>query len=84
MDDNRRSDRTLTLLTGKVLAPSLPHSVDCAVLNISQSGACILVPKDAEISERFVLQIDDDRRSCTCKMVWRNGSRIGLTFDGPE
>jgi len=78
--ENRRTARKLTLLTGKVLASSDARPVDCAVFNISRSGACILVPKGTRIAESFVLRIDHDPRARACKLIWRNGSRVGLTF----
>jgi PilZ domain len=82
--DNRRHVRDLTLLTAKVSARSTASPINCAVLNISESGACILVPAGADISETFVLAIDPDRRSRNCRTVWRNGCLVGLKFDEPE
>ncbi len=82
--DNRKDARSLTLLTGKVVAPSTRDSVDCAVLNISQSGACILIPKNTEISEPFILEIDHDLQARNCRIAWRSGCRVGLVFDGAE
>ena len=84
MLDKRKSARNLTLRTAKVLVRSPPCSIDCAVLDISQSGACILVPNDVEMPEAFVLQIDHDSQARSCKIAWRNGCRIGLMFEGCE
>jgi hypothetical protein len=84
MVDYRKNARSLTLRTGKVHALRAPNSIDCAVLNISQSGACILVPDGTEISESFVLEIDHDRQVRNCKVAWRDGCRIGLKFDDLE
>lgn len=84
MADSRKNARNLTLLTGKVLASSAPTSVDCAVLNISQTGACILVPNGTEIADALVLKIDRDPDAHNCKIAWRAGCRVGLKFEGQD
>ena len=80
MVDNRKSTRELTLLTGRLLSPFAANSIDCAVLDISQSGACILLPKGTEAPDAFVLEIDRDPRARNCRIVWRNGCRMGVVF----
>ena len=82
--ESRKDARSLTLRTAKVRAPTAQSAVNCAVLNISVSGACILVPEGAVIPDMFALEVDDESKVRNCKVVWRNGSRIGLTFDGLE
>jgi invasion protein IalB len=81
MMDNRRAQRHLTLRTGKILAEDGQGTVDCAVLNISKTGACILVPAGATIPEGFDLAIDCEDTIRNCKMVWCDGPRIGLRFE---
>jgi hypothetical protein len=54
--------------------------IDCAVLNISESGACVLVPLDAEVPETLNLAIDKVGGEHACSVVWRSGSRIGMKF----
>ncbi len=80
MLDQRRSARQLVLKTGSVRAAACAAPVACAVLNISGTGACILVPHHAEIPDSFVLAIDVDGTIRQCMMVWRKGPLIGLEF----
>ena len=79
--DKRRAQRHLTLRTGRILAEDGQGTVDCAVLNISQTGACILVPAGTMIPEGFELAIDCETMVRNCQVVWRDGPRIGLSFD---
>ncbi len=84
MLENRKSARRLTFRTGRITAPEGPDQIACAILDISSSGACILVPNDAEISEVFELAIDREDAVRRCRRVWRRGARIGIAFLAPE
>jgi hypothetical protein len=84
MMDNRRAQRQLTLRTGRILAASAQDLVDCAVLNMSRSGACILVPAGTMVLENFELAIDCEDTVRACEVVWRDGPRVGLKFEVPD
>jgi hypothetical protein len=70
----------MTLQTAKILADGVTDGIDCAVLNVSETGACILVPPGVAISETFELAIDNEEAIRTCTLVWQDGARIGVTF----
>jgi hypothetical protein len=78
--ESRKSDRYLTLRTGKISAVEAPSDIACAVLNVSGTGACILVPTGAVIPEHFELTIDHEDAIRSCRRVWHDGSRIGAEF----
>jgi PilZ domain-containing protein len=80
MLENRKSTREMTLQTAKILADGVTDGIDCAVLNVSETGACILVPPGVAISETFELAIDNEEAIRTCTLVWQDGARIGVTF----
>ena len=80
MLENRQSTRQLTLRTGRITAVDAPNQIDCAILNLSRSGACILVPDGCEVVELFELVIDREHGHRNCRLIWRNGSRIGVEF----
>ena len=84
MMEARRSERQLTFRTGTITPAGDPNRIACAILNISGTGACILVPRDTEICELFELAIDRDDAVRRCRRVWRQGSRIGVVFLDPE
>ncbi len=79
MHENRKISRELILQTARIRVPD-QDAIDCAVLNISKSGACILVPAGAEISDFFELAIDHEEAIRQCRRVWQDGARVGVTF----
>jgi hypothetical protein len=74
----RSHPRELTLQTGRIQRGAQHQDIVCAVLNISNGGACILVPERAEVPQQFRLVIDYGG-SHACEIVWRSGNRIGVT-----
>jgi PilZ domain len=81
MLEHRKSARELTLKTGKLSMPGNSVPVDCAILNISDDGACILVPDGAEIPATFSLTIDRMEMTVDCCLRWKTSNRIGVSFD---
>ncbi len=80
MHEGRSSNRRLTLRTGKISAIEAATDIDCAVLNVSRTGACVLVPAGVQIPERFELAVDREDVTRNCRRIWRDGSRIGVEF----
>jgi hypothetical protein len=57
--------------------PPLP----CAIADVSQSGARIVLESDAELPPEFLLLLSAQggaRR--ICRLVWRDGPNIGVEF----
>ena len=79
--ENRRSERRLTLQTGKIVSSDEALSFDCAILDISDHGARLLVPLGASVPDAFTLFMDHDKATHECKVTWREGPRIGVSFD---
>jgi len=78
--DKRRSERHLTLKTAKITCADETFSLDCAILDVSNHGACILVPKGAPLPEEFTLRLDHDKSLHRCRRAWRKGARVGVSF----
>jgi PilZ domain len=83
MLDRRQKTRQLTLKTAKINALHVPSGIDCAVLDISEEGACILLPAGAEIPSSFDLAIDFSGERYVCTVAWRSGNKIGVSFRPP-
>ncbi len=77
----RRSERHLTFKSARIVAVNHDYSVECAVLNVSQHGACVLVPVGARVEDRFTLFIDGSDEPHHCAVAWRDGPRIGVSYD---
>jgi hypothetical protein len=56
-------------------------STRCRVLNISAEGAAIDVPNAAYVPDRFQLMTEKDRVIRSCRVVWIQQNRIGVTFE---
>jgi len=53
--------------------------VPCTVSSISKIGACLVVQSTHGIPDVFEFA-ERDRPTCTCKVVWRDGTRLGVYF----
>ena len=80
MIEARTKLRHLTLKTAKIVFEDTSSSIDCAILNLSDGGACILVPRFAKIPNAFRLVVDPDGNTYACSVRWKSGSRVGLAF----
>jgi hypothetical protein len=77
---NRRQTKRRRVLKGaRILIPSLGISVDCAVRDISNAGAGLIMTSPIAISDSFELALYDGIIK-PCRVVWRTASRIGVSF----
>lgn len=79
--DRRFSDRRRVFKAGKLVFGQGGSDIDCAVRNISRTGALITVMNSANVPEEFELCWESAVQRCT--MVWRNIHGIGVRFDRP-
>jgi PilZ domain len=79
MVEQRTEPRLRTLDLGKI---STDHgdTIDCVVVNRSSNGVCIEVDSPIRVPESFVLTVSDENIRRPCRVVWRLGKRIGVTF----
>jgi hypothetical protein len=56
-------------------------AIDCAVRNLSKTGAALDVPTPVGIPGEFHLGEPERRLRFACRAVWRKASRIGVRFD---
>jgi hypothetical protein len=57
------------------------HAIPCVVRDLSTTGAAIQIEDQAGIPEQFILFVREDGLRLSCRVVWRRGYRIGVTFD---
>jgi PilZ domain len=79
MVETRRATRHRVLKAGKIEFGG--GAIDCTVRNLSSSGAALGVTSPVGIPEKFTLIVPGDGLHLPCRVVWRNISRIGVTFD---
>jgi PilZ domain len=84
MAERRKHPRALTFKTGKIASSNEMPAIECAVLDISAGGACLLVPDGVELPRTFVLVLDPTGTTHTCNVERTSGSRIGVSFQKLE
>lgn len=55
-------------------------SICCRVVNISPGGAAVDVPDPSCLRPLFKLMLEKDRLIRSCRLIWRSGNRIGVSF----
>ena len=78
--DRRPKVRARVLLSGIVTYADGAYSFDCSFRNLSETGARLVVQKNAQFPTQFFLINVRDRVAYDCKVVWNKGGEIGVTF----
>jgi len=78
MNEHRIAPRHRVLKAGTIEFGG--GAIDCAVRNLSASGAALEVASPLGIPDQFNLIIAADHSSHRCRVVWRKDKRIGVTF----
>jgi hypothetical protein len=85
--ERRRSNRTLTLRTGTIMSAGAHRrksGVACAVLDLSGTGACLLLPEDVVVPKVFTLVMDGSGERLDCTVKWQSGCRVGVEALGSQ
>lgn len=79
----RASVRRRVLKTGKIELRN-KTVVDCAVRNLSRTGARLQVADSHWVPEHFVLVIPSEGLRQTCRVQWRSAVDLGVEFEQSE
>jgi hypothetical protein len=77
--EKRAAPRRQVLKTAFIVVSSKQPKIECAVRNISDTGAALEVSTTFGIPCNFDLIIDGARRHC--RSLWRTQTKIGIMFD---
>jgi hypothetical protein len=77
--DRRQARRKRVLKGARILIPSLGISVDCAVRDLSETGACLVLTAPVAVTDNFELALYDGAIR-KCSVVWRTSRRLGVSF----
>ena len=80
--EQRKHERRLTLKTANIHFDVNGEERECAVLDLSDGGACVIVASTTDVPDTFALTTDRDGLTRECKVIWRKGNRLGLSFKG--
>jgi hypothetical protein len=82
--DRRRHPRQRINRLAKVQAETGGLPRDCLITDISAEGARLHV-EGIDVPDQFLLWITGERDvRRECRVVWRLGHEVGVTFVGPE
>ena len=79
MPEGRKFVRNLVLKTGAIVCGTGERIV-CAVLNLSDNGACLLVASTENVPDSFDVVLDPDGKTHSCRLAWKSMTKIGVSF----
>lgn len=79
MQERRHEPRRRTLKTARIVFNNRFSAVDCAVRNLSEHGAMLLVAGPHGIPDAFLLELGDGATH-DCRVIWREEKRLGVQF----
>lgn len=80
LDERRKAARARMLKSGRIAVSAKAPKIECAIRNLSDTGACLQVHSGTfGIPREFELQLDGGLRH-PCKVIWRTESRLGVSF----
>ena len=83
-EDKRTQKRRRVLKDGRVLLPGSRVTYDCAVRDLSETGARLRLQSDSIIlPERFELVFVADHLAYPAFRKWRRGDEYGVALTGP-
>jgi PilZ domain-containing protein len=80
MLERRKHPRHRTLKGGRIVFHRGFSALDCTVRNLSEGGACLVLPTTVGIPDAFELTIQPERKTVPCRVAWRSATRIGAAF----
>ena len=79
MTARRRATRQQTLKRGTIRA-GRASGIECAVRNMSEIGALLVLDSPRTVPDQFTLLMSSDGLRRHCEVVWRFTRKIGVQF----
>ena len=76
--EKREAQRRRVLKEGTIAFSGM--GMPCTVRDISESGAALIVHDAIDIPKEFLLAVVSCRLIRSCRLVWRQGRRLGAAF----
>lgn len=81
MTERRQTARLRSLLGARACYNQRRVTLDCVVRNLSEGGALLVVSDAVVLPANFELEIAQRRRTYNAHVRWRNGTRVGVSFE---
>jgi hypothetical protein len=80
MLEKRKHTRLRTETSGALIWNSGQKSIDCRIVNVSDTGACLRVATTMGIPDVVYLTMDEGTMR-RCRAAWRSAHRLGVSYD---
>jgi PilZ domain len=80
MDNRRHSARRRCLLGARVVFNARASTMSCTVKNLSETGALLVFGETPLIPEMVELLLDNRRTVAPARVVWRQDTKVGISF----
>lgn len=77
----RKKRRRQFHYTAKIIIEKDAPPIACSISDISETGARLMLERESELPEKFVLLLTangDAHRQC--RVIWHNGVNVGVEF----
>jgi hypothetical protein len=81
----RKKPRRAFHHNARIVISSEAPLIACAIADISETGARLMLESEGEVPEQFVLLLTPSghpRREC--RVIWREGQTLGVEFPQPD
>jgi hypothetical protein len=79
--EQRKQRRQPLHYSAKIVMDGEELARTCALSDVSQSGACLVLDRDKQLPDRFVLLLSaNGGAQRRCEVIWRHGTKIGVKF----
>jgi hypothetical protein len=82
--DRRKNSRRATRVRAWADPGGIAPVVDCVIVDVSEEGAGVTPLHGAELPDAFHLQVDRANPLGEAKVVWREGSAVGVKLAKPK
>jgi len=84
LEERRASTRSRTILEGHIRFLDGRQHLGCTVMDLSDTGARILLDGDAVLPAAFELRVPKRKLACRVRVIWSHGRNRGLAFVADE
>ncbi len=88
MDERRNVARTRIRHNAEIVLQGAQGraatKVQCTLQNVTSTGACLTLASTYRVPDSFELTFDHGRSRRPCRVKWRTGDRVGVSFGKPD
>jgi PilZ domain-containing protein len=82
MDERRSVGRTRILRNAEIVVDGRTVTkIQCTLQDVTNTGACLTLASTYRVPDTFELTFDQGRSRRPCRVKWRTGDRLGVSFE---